>query len=131
MPAPDPVRYTTPKAYITLAAGHAADRATAAAIFEHVRGRLSPYKRVRRIEFRRTAEDRVGQNPPRRTPRARERRSPIAASGPRASSGSRIFRRGRAEQGGSLAAWVGRLDWRPLNSVWLKTTCEQHYWRRH
>ncbi len=52
VPAPDAARYTTPKAYITLAAGHAPDHATAAAIFEHVRSRLSPYKRVRRIEFR-------------------------------------------------------------------------------
>jgi len=51
VPAPDPVRYSTPKAYITLVPGHAADRVTAAAIFEHVRNRLSPYKRVRRIEF--------------------------------------------------------------------------------
>jgi acetyl-CoA synthetase len=32
-------------------AGHAPDRATAAAIFAHLRERLSAYKRVRRIEF--------------------------------------------------------------------------------
>jgi len=51
VPAPDPVRYSTPKAYITLVPGHAPNAATAAAIFEHVRRRLSPYKRVRRIEF--------------------------------------------------------------------------------
>ena len=51
VPAPDPMRHSTPKAYVALAAGHPPDRATAAAIFEHVRSRLSPYKRVRRIEF--------------------------------------------------------------------------------
>jgi acetyl-CoA synthetase len=51
VPAPDPMRHTVPKAYITLAAGHAGDRATAAAIFAHLRERLSAYKRVRRIEF--------------------------------------------------------------------------------
>jgi acetyl-CoA synthetase len=51
VPAPDPVRYTIPKAYIALAAGHASSRATAEAIFRHVRNRLSAYKRVRRIEF--------------------------------------------------------------------------------
>ena len=51
VPAPDPVRYTTPKAYIVLAAGFAPDAETAASIFAHVRERLSPYKRVRRIEF--------------------------------------------------------------------------------
>jgi acetyl-CoA synthetase len=51
VPAPDPVRYTIAKGYIALAKGHAADRATAAAIFRHMRGRLSAYKLVRRLEF--------------------------------------------------------------------------------
>jgi acetyl-CoA synthetase len=51
VPAPDPIRHSTPKAYVTLVAGYPPDRATAAAIFEHVCSRLSPYKRVRRIEF--------------------------------------------------------------------------------
>jgi len=51
VPAPDPVRLAVPKAYVTLVAGASADRATALAIFRHVRERLSPYKRVRRIEF--------------------------------------------------------------------------------
>jgi len=51
VPAPDPMRYTTPKAYVTLAPGFEPTRATAASIFDHVRRRLSPYKRVRRIEF--------------------------------------------------------------------------------
>jgi acetyl-CoA synthetase len=51
VPAPDPLRHTIAKGYITLAAGHAADPATAAAIFAHLRERLSPYKRIRRIEF--------------------------------------------------------------------------------
>src|SRR5579863_1037959 len=51
VPAPDPIRYTVAKAYIALAPGHAADRATALAIFRHVRERLAAFKRVRRIEF--------------------------------------------------------------------------------
>ena len=51
VPAPDPMRHSTPKAYVTLVAGHPPDRATAEAIFGHVRSRLSPYKHVRRIEF--------------------------------------------------------------------------------
>jgi acetyl-CoA synthetase len=51
VPAPDPIRYTIAKAYIALAPGHRADRATALAIFKHVRERLAPFKRVRRIEF--------------------------------------------------------------------------------
>jgi acetyl-CoA synthetase len=51
VPAPDPVRLAVPKAFIELVAGVAPDRHTALAIFLHVRARLSPYKRVRRIEF--------------------------------------------------------------------------------
>ena len=51
VPTPDPVRHTIAKGYIALTKGHAADRATAAAIFKHMRGRLSAYKLVRRIEF--------------------------------------------------------------------------------
>jgi acetyl-CoA synthetase len=51
VPSPDPVRLAVPKAFIVLAAGHAPDRATAQSIFEHVHDRVSPYKRIRRIEF--------------------------------------------------------------------------------
>ena len=51
VPAPDPVRMTTPKAYVVLAAGHAPDRATALSIFIFLRERLAPFKRVRRLEF--------------------------------------------------------------------------------
>ncbi|WP_026402848.1 AMP-binding protein [Actinomadura rifamycini] len=51
VPSPDPVRLAVPKAYVTLAAGWAPDAATAKAIFEHSRAQLSPYKRVRLLEF--------------------------------------------------------------------------------
>ena len=51
VPSPDPVRLAVPKAFIVPAEGHAPDRDTALAIFRHVRARLSPYLRVRRIEF--------------------------------------------------------------------------------
>ena len=51
VPAPDPTRTAVPKAYITLAAGVAADRDTALAIFRHMRDAVAPYKRVRRLEF--------------------------------------------------------------------------------
>jgi acetyl-CoA synthetase len=51
VPSPDPVRLAVPKAYVVLAKGHAADAATACSILAHVRGRVSPYKRVRRLEF--------------------------------------------------------------------------------
>ena len=51
VPAPDPLRLAVPKAYVILAAGVAPDRDTALAIFRHVRERLAPFKRIRRIEF--------------------------------------------------------------------------------
>ena len=51
VPAPDKVRTSVPKAYVTLAQGWAADRQTALAIFRHVRAGAAPYKRVRRLEF--------------------------------------------------------------------------------
>jgi acetyl-CoA synthetase len=40
-----------PKAYISLAAGWAPDRATADTIFAHADRNLAPYQRIRRIEF--------------------------------------------------------------------------------
>ncbi len=51
VPSPDPLRLSVPKAFIALSSGAAADAATAAAIFRHVRERVSPYKRIRRLEF--------------------------------------------------------------------------------
>lgn len=51
VPHPDPVRLAVPKAYVTLAAGHAADADTARALFDFCREQLAPYKRIRRIEF--------------------------------------------------------------------------------
>ncbi|MFI7599110.1 AMP-binding protein [Actinoplanes sp. NPDC049681] len=51
VPSPDPLRLNVPKAYVVLADGWAADEATADAIFAHCRAHLSPYQRVRRIEF--------------------------------------------------------------------------------
>jgi len=51
VPSPDPLRLSVPKAYVTLAAGHVPDIDTAVSILRHVRERVSPYKRIRRIEF--------------------------------------------------------------------------------
>jgi acetyl-CoA synthetase len=51
VPAPDPMRTSVPKAYLVPATGTAADRDTALSIFRHVRERLAPFKRVRRLEF--------------------------------------------------------------------------------
>jgi acetyl-CoA synthetase len=51
VPSPDPMRLAVPKAFIVLAAGHKPDRTTAEALFRHARAHLSPFKRVRRIEF--------------------------------------------------------------------------------
>jgi len=51
VPSPDPTRTALPKAFVLLAAGHEPDAATARSIFAHLRARLSPYKRVKRLEF--------------------------------------------------------------------------------
>lgn len=51
VPSPDPVRLVVPKAFIVLRQGASSDRAMAQAIFEFSGNRLSPYKRVRRLEF--------------------------------------------------------------------------------
>ncbi len=51
VPAPDPTRLAVPKAYVTLAQGFPADRATALSIFQHLKTSVAPFRRVRRIEF--------------------------------------------------------------------------------
>jgi acetyl-CoA synthetase len=51
VPSPEALRLSVPKAFIALAAGAAPDAQTARSILEHVRARVSPYKRIRRIEF--------------------------------------------------------------------------------
>jgi acetyl-CoA synthetase len=51
VPSPDALRLAVPKAFIVLAAGALADAATANSILEYVRGRVSPFKRIRRLEF--------------------------------------------------------------------------------
>jgi acetyl-CoA synthetase len=51
VPSPDPLRLSVPKAFIALRPGVEPTRALAAAIFAFARERLSPYKRIRRLEF--------------------------------------------------------------------------------
>ena len=51
VPAPDPVRLAVPKAFIALVAGAEPTAETVADIFRHIRARLAPYKRIRRLEF--------------------------------------------------------------------------------
>jgi acetyl-CoA synthetase len=51
VPSPDPMRLAVPKAFIALAPGRVPDRDTALSIFRHLRDSLSPFKRVRRLEF--------------------------------------------------------------------------------
>jgi acetyl-CoA synthetase len=52
VPSPDPIRLHVPKAFVVLAQGFHGDADTARSILQHVRERVSPYKRIRRIEFR-------------------------------------------------------------------------------
>jgi acetyl-CoA synthetase len=51
VPSPDPLRLAVPKAYVILRAGFAPNRETALALFKFIRERLSPYKRIRILEF--------------------------------------------------------------------------------
>jgi len=51
VPSPDALRLSVPKAYITLRAGFAPDKDTAAAIFRFSRDKLAAYKRIRIVEF--------------------------------------------------------------------------------
>jgi len=51
VPSPDPMRFAVPKAYVTLAAGFEPSPETAVSILSYTRQRLSPYKRIRRLEF--------------------------------------------------------------------------------
>ncbi|MGW9072041.1 AMP-binding protein [Streptomyces yangpuensis] len=51
VPAPDELRLAVPKAYVTLASGWEPGPETARVLFEHSRAVLSPYKRIRCIEF--------------------------------------------------------------------------------
>jgi acetyl-CoA synthetase len=51
VPSPDPLRLSVPKAFVTLRPGVEPTRELAGAIFAFARERLSPYKRIRRMEF--------------------------------------------------------------------------------
>jgi acetyl-CoA synthetase len=51
VPAPDPVRLSVAKAYVTLAEGYEPGPDIAFEILRFARGRLAPYQRVRRIQF--------------------------------------------------------------------------------
>ena len=51
VPAPDDLRLSVPKAYVTLVAGYEPSRELAGDILRHCRENLAPYKRIRRLQF--------------------------------------------------------------------------------
>jgi acetyl-CoA synthetase len=51
VPSPDAIRWNVPKAFITLKPGFQPSADLARDLFKFIRGRLGPYKRIRRIEF--------------------------------------------------------------------------------
>jgi acetyl-CoA synthetase len=51
VPSPDPVRLSVPKAFVVLRADARPSRELALDILRFARGRLAPYKRIRRLEF--------------------------------------------------------------------------------
>jgi acetyl-CoA synthetase len=87
VPAPDSMRHTIAKGYVALAQGCPPDRETAAAIFKHMRGRLSSYKLVRRLEFYELPKTVSGKI---RRVELRQRESALAERGERAEAEFRI-----------------------------------------
>jgi acetyl-CoA synthetase len=51
VPSPDPLRLAVPKGFVSLKAGYTPTPELAADIFAHLRQRLAPYERIRRLEF--------------------------------------------------------------------------------
>ncbi len=51
VPSPDAVRLAVPKAFVVLVGGYEPSAETARVILDYCRGRLAPFKRIRRIEF--------------------------------------------------------------------------------
>ncbi len=51
VPSPDPIRLAIPKAYVLLVSGVERSPETALSIFRHLHTRLSPFKRIRRLEL--------------------------------------------------------------------------------
>ena len=51
IPAPDALRLSVPKAYVSLTAAAQPTPETAASIFRYTNEKLAPFKRIRRIEF--------------------------------------------------------------------------------
>lgn len=51
VPFADPIRLAVPKAFVLLVAGAEPSRETALSILRYARGRLAPYKRIRRLEL--------------------------------------------------------------------------------
>lgn len=51
VPSPDPIRLAIPKAFVLLVSGAERSPETALSIFKHLHARLSPFKRIRRIEI--------------------------------------------------------------------------------
>ena len=87
VPAPDPMRLAIPKAYVSLAVGVVPDRAAALSIFLHMRERLAPFKRVRRLEFAELPKTISGKI---RRVELRQREAGLAKTGERAAGEFRI-----------------------------------------
>jgi acetyl-CoA synthetase len=51
VPSPDHLRLSVPKAFVVLAAGISPTGDVARSILQHARSRVSPFKRIRRLEF--------------------------------------------------------------------------------
>ena len=104
VPSPDALRLRRAEGVHRAASRASSRRETRRAIFAFCRERLAPYKRIRRIEFARAAEDDLRQDPPRRAAQAGSSARYGAGHGDRVPRG----RLGRLITGGVPACAVPR-----------------------
>jgi acetyl-CoA synthetase len=81
VPAPDVIRLSVPKAYISLLPGVEPSPETALSIFQHTHARLAPFKRIRQIEIvpelPRTVSGKIKRGQLRRLEHANNRSDPL------------------------------------------------------
>lgn len=61
VPSPDELRLAVPKAFVALSTRFPPNRETALSIFQHVRSRVAPYKRIRRLAFSELPKNAAGK----------------------------------------------------------------------
>lgn len=92
VPSPDALRLAVQKAFVALAAGHVADRATALSIFRYLREHLAPFRRGRRLQFPELPKRSPARSAASNCAPGRPGGAPQTAAAIRPNSGGKIFR---------------------------------------